>query len=106
MGMDDSFFTSKLLEEFRLADEEYRCDDEMDVDVAATERLPRSLHDESESEGEEDDTNLQADLCPRELDEAESTLIDGFMANGCGCSLGPGKLPCSKLFSREEISST
>ena len=95
--MDESFFIYELLEEFRLADEEYCCDDETDVDVAATETLPRSMHDESESEGEDDDTNLQADLCPRELDEAESMLIDGFMTNGCECSLGPGKMPCSKL---------
>ena len=78
--MDESFFIYELLEEFRLADEEYCCDDETDVDVAATEMLPRSLHDEVRVRARMTTRIYKLDLCPREIDEAESTLIDGFMA--------------------------
>lgn len=102
--MDESFFSAELLDEFELADAEYRCDDEMDV--ATEDELPHRLHSVSDGDGEEDDKDLQANLSVQEVDGAENTLIDGFMVKGCGCSLGPGKSPCSKLLSREEISST
>ncbi len=105
--MDDSFFSAELLGEFELADAEYCYDDEMEVDIAQCQGVQLSKSESDVEELEDDaDVHVQANLSVREVDEAESTLVDGFMVKGCGCTLGPSKSPCSKPFSREEISST
>ena len=39
-------------------------------------------------------------------DDKEEKSVDDFLAGGCGSLLGPKKSPCSKLFSRSEISAT
>jgi len=105
--MEDSFFSAELRKQFELADAEYDCSDEMEVDIAASGGMPlRRSQRRSASESTGDEDEMEANLSVREEDEAEEKLIDDFVAKGCGCSLGPGRSTCSKSFSHEDISST
>ena len=38
--MEDSFFSAELRKQFELADAEYDCGDEMEVDIAASGGMP------------------------------------------------------------------
>ena len=105
--MEDSFFSAELRKQFELADAEYDCGDEMEVDIAASGGMPlRRSQRRSASESTGDEDEMEANLSVREEDEAEEKLIDDFVAKGCGCSLGPGRSTCSKSFSHEDISTT
>jgi len=95
--MEDSFFSAELRKQFELADAEYDCGDEMEVDIAASCGMPlRRSQRRSASESTGDEDEMEANLSVQEEDEAEEKLIDDFVAKGCGCSLGPGRSTCSK----------
>ena len=46
------------------------------------------------------------DVSVYEVDEKEDRIIDLFIENGCNCSLGPNRKPCSQVLNRDNIINT
>ena len=68
--------------------------------------LQRLLPSPGDSSGEDECSDAEEAVSSRGDDEREEKFIDDFLARECGCILGPKKSPCSKLFSRSELSAT
>ena len=127
--MDDSYFEPDLIEQFRLAETDYEvcthtlmrentCNRGAKVQGGEINTIGTSGGDSTVSEDcdeetdndEETDSKAEAyqvrDVSIRKEDEKEARLIDAFISDGCKCSLGPDKQPCSRALSRERIVST
>lgn len=90
----------ELCEEFRQAETQYFPDSRPCQDPAAPHAVSRSSSDDEESSDADEASS------PRRDDHREERVVNDFLATGCGCSLGPKKSPCSKLFSRSALTDT
>ena len=90
---------AELREQFKLVDSEYSFYEANVSAISATITgdSASQLSDEESSDEEVSGLNVSTRL----EDEVEERLVDDFVARGCGCLLGPKKLPCSKLFAAQ-----
>ena len=110
--MDDPYFEPDLIEQFRLAETDYQvcthtlmredtCYRGAKVQGGEINTIETSGGDSTVSEGCDEETDSEAEACQdRDVsickeDEKEARLIDAFISDGCKCSLGPDKQPCS-----------
>ena len=123
--MDDSYFEADLIKQFHLAEVDYQtcapsgtstnmrtCGNEVPGDKIETTEITNSESTISDQDSEDEEVDSEMEICEdfnvslRKEDKKEARLIDLFIANGCKCSLGPEKRPCSQVLSREDIVST
>ena len=67
---------------------------------------PRADMDDSDCESEIHQSSCEGDVRANDMsptDSKEREILTTFISKSCGCTLGIGKQPCSKQFTREQI---
>ena len=99
--MDDSFFSTALIDEFADADCEYviRCS-------KGEAEFAEQLMEVDDSDVDHSDENGDVDLSVREIDDAEDLKLNDFIHKTCNCHFGPNGKACRSLFTRNEIATS